>query len=228
MTTSDHCPHTEDAPLLALGALDADEAASLRAHAQTCAECRRALAQHDALVAKLDTALVREPAPAFDDLVFPRPPVTIAPGRAPRRRLAWLGAAAAACAAAVVVLVVLVGGGSAGPAALATIRSELPGATTSGQARLFNPDRPDGVLKLSLRDVPPAPSGTYYAVWVLPRGQKTMEAVGAFVPKSRSVDLTLSLPGKGDYRAVDVSIQRVGGPSAHSDRSLAGGAFRTT
>ncbi len=228
MTTSDHCPHIEDAPLLALGVLDADEAASLRAHAQTCAECRRALAEHDALVGKLDAALAREPAPSFDDLVFPPPAPAVRPRPARRRRLAWLGAAAAACAVIAIALVAFVGGGASGPAALATIRSELPGSATSGEARLFNPDRPDGTLKLHLRDVPAAPSGTYYAVWVLPRGQQTMEAVGAFVPKSRSVDLTLSLPGRGDYQAVDISIQRVGGPSAHSNRSLAGGAFRAT
>lgn len=228
MTTSNPCPHTDDTPLLALGALDEHEAASLRAHAETCAECSRALAEHDALVVQLDSALVREPAPAFEDLVFQRPePV---PARTPRRRrrVAWTGTAAGLSAAAAVVIVLLLGGGSASPAAIAAVHSELAGAKTSGEARLFHPDRPDGTLGLHLTDVPAPPQGTYYTVWVLPRGQKSMEAIGTFVPRGRDVDLKLNLPGSGDYEAVDISIQRVGGPSAHSGKSLAGGAFRVT
>ena len=228
MTTSDHCPHIEDAPLLALGVLDADEAASLRAHAEGCEECRarprRAGRTRRPSSTRLSCGSLRRRSTISCSRV--RRSIVARPAR--RRRLAWLGAAAATCAVIAIALVDLRRWRCAGPAALATIRSELPGGTTSGEARLFNPDRPDGMLKLHLSDVPPAPSGTYYAVWVLPRGEKTMEAVGAFVPKNRSVDLTLSLPGRGDYRAVDISIQRVGGPSAHSDKSLAGGAFRTT
>jgi Anti-sigma-K factor rskA len=225
MTTSNSCPHTDDTPLLALGALDEHEAAELRAHARSCEECRRALAEHDQLVGMLDQALVREPAPAFEDLVFPPQPAVTPRIPRRRRRIAWTGASAGLAAAAAVVLVLVLGGGSAAPAAIAAVHSELPGATTSGQARLFHPDRPDGTLELHLRDVPQPPAGTYYAVWVLPRGASTMEAVGTFVPRGRTVDLELSLPGSGDYGAVDVSIQRIGGPSAHSKRSLAGGAF---
>jgi hypothetical protein len=224
--TVDACPHIEDIPLLALGALDADEAAALREHAAGCAECSRALAEHDALVGRLDMAFAREPAPAFEGLVFPPPEVAPRPRRARRRRFAWAGATAGLAAAAVVALAITLGGGSPQPAAIAAVHSERAGATTSGQARLYHPERPDGVLKLHLSDVPAPPPGAYYAVWVLPRGQKAMEAVGTFVPRTRTVDLTLSLPGSGDYGAVDVSIQRVGGPSAHSKQSLAGGSFR--
>ena len=222
--TAETCPHIEDIPLLALGVLDDDETASLRAHAESCAECSRALAEHHALVGQLDAAFVREPAPAFESLVLPRPEVAARPRAARRRRFAWAGAGAALTAAAAVAIA-LVLGGSPGPTAVAAVHSELAGARTSGQARLFHPDRPDGRLELRLSDVPPPPAGTYYAVWVLPRGQATMEAIGSFVPRGRSIDLTLPLPGSGDYGAVDISIQRSGGPSAHSKRSLAGGAF---
>jgi Anti-sigma-K factor rskA/Putative zinc-finger len=224
--TADACPHIEDIPLLALGALDDDETTSLRAHAEGCAECRRALADHDAVVRQLDAAFAREPAPAFESLVLPRPEVAARPRRARRTRYAW-AAAGGALTAAAAVAVALALGGSSGPSAVAAVHSELAGATTSGEARLFHPDRPDGVLELRLSDVPPPPAGTYYAVWVLPRGQETMEAVGSFVPRSGAVDLKLSLPGSGDYGAVDISIQRTGGPSAHSKRSLAGGAFHS-
>ncbi len=224
MTNPTPCPHTDDAPLLALGALAEHEAAELRAHAPTCADCRRALAEHEALIGQLDRSLAREPAPAFDDLVFPRPePV---PARRPRRRrIAWAGAAAGLAAAAMLVLAFALGGGSPDPAAIASVAAE--GAATTGEAQLFRPDRPDGLLKLQLRDVPTPAEGTYYAIWVLPRGQETMESVGTFVPREHSVDLELTLPGSGDYAAVDISIQRVGGPSAHSGQSLASGAFRS-
>jgi hypothetical protein len=225
MTPSNPCPHTDDTPLLALGALDEHEAAELRVHAATCEQCRRSLAEHDALVGQLDTALAREPAPAFEDLVFTRPPVVAPRPARRRRRVAWAGAFAGV-AAAVVALVLVVGSGSAEPAAIAAVHSELTGVSTSGEARLFNPDRPDGTLQLHLSDVPAPPKGTYYAVWVLPRGEKTMEAIGTFGARGREVDIKLNLPGSGDYQAVDISIQRVGGPSAHSGKSLAGGAFR--
>jgi Anti-sigma-K factor rskA len=226
MNRSVPCPHTDDAPLLALGALEADEAAALRAHAAGCDECRSALAAHEALVDQLEGAIARTPAPSFDDLALaPLPaPEVLRPRR--RRRTAWAGSAAGLAVAAAAALVFLLGGGSS-PAAVAAVRSELPGAMTTGQARLFHPDRPDGELELHLHDVPTLAPGTYYAVWVLPRGQQTMEAVGTFAPRGHSVDLKLPLPGSGDYRAVDVSIQRVGGPSAHSNRSLAGGPFRS-
>ena len=37
--------------------------------------------------------------------------------------------------------------------------------------------------------------------------------------------LELPLPGPGDYRAVDVSVEADGGPPEHSSVSLAGGSF---
>jgi hypothetical protein len=228
MTISGHCPHSDDAPLLALGVLDEHEAAALRAHALGCEPCRTALATHEALVGQLERSIERTPAPVFDELVLAAaPPSPVRARTSPRRRrLALAGAVTALAAAAVVALVVALGGGSsASPTAIAQVRSELAGSTASGLARLYHPDRADGLVKLRLRDVPRPAAGTYYAVWVLPRGRRTMEAVGSFVPRRSSVDLTLRLPGKGDYQAVDISIQRVGGPSAHSDRSLAGGAF---
>lgn len=225
MTRPGPCPHTDDAPLLALGALDEDEATALRAHIEDCEECRGALAAHESLVVQLEGGIARVPAPAFDDLALAPPPARPVPRARRRRRVVWMGAAAGLAAAAAAALVFLIGGGGASPAAIAAVRSELPGATTTGQARLFHPDRPDGQLELRLRDVPALAPGTYYAVWVLPRGERTMEPIGTFAPSGHSVDLTLPLPGRGDYQAVDVSIQRVGGPSAHSKLSLAGGAF---
>ena len=229
MTISNPCPHTDDTPLLALGALDEHEAASLRAHAATCEECRRSLAEHDALVGQLDMAFAREPAPAFEDLVFARPPVVAPrPARAAaahRLDRAFAGArrgcgrrARRSCSEAA----------RRAPRRSRPCTRSWPAWPRAARHASSTPTAPTARSSCTCSDVPTPPKGTYYAVWVLPRGEKTMEAIGTFVPRGSPVDLKLSLPGSGDYQAVDISIQRVGGPSAHSGTSLAGGAFRAT
>ena len=62
-------------------------------------------------------------------------------------------------------------------------------------------------------------------MWVLREGDEAMEAVGSFSPSRRDVELDLPLPGPGDYRAVDVSLEEDGGSPEHSGHSLAGGEF---
>jgi anti-sigma-K factor RskA len=96
----------------------------------------------------------------------------------------------------------------------------------SGQATLYGSNAAGGTVRLSLRDVPPAPSGHHYEVWVLrANGNGVMEAVGSFSPSTSDVRLDLPLPGPGDYAAVDISVEENGGSPAHSDTSLAGGTF---
>lgn len=220
MTPTGPCPRSEDAPLFALAVLDGDEAVGFAAHARVCPDCRRELAAHRQVVGRMQESFARVPAPSFDDLAFAGAPLP------PRRRVRYrLVGALGALAVATVVLALALGGSGTGPAATANVHSELAGASTTGQARLYHPDRVDGLVRLRLSDVPPAAPGTYYEVWVLPRGSTTMEPVGSFVPRSRSVALSLRLPGSGDYAAIDISIQQTGRASRHSGRSLAGGAF---
>jgi hypothetical protein len=84
------------------------------------------------------------------------------------------------------------------------------------------------VLRLELADVPPAPEGEHYEVWVLrPSSGDAMEAVGVFDPTTSEVSLELGLPGAGDYAAVDISVEPDAGPPEHSGTSLAGGEFET-
>jgi hypothetical protein len=56
-------------------------------------------------------------------------------------------------------------------------------------------------------------------------GGGAMEAVGSFTPDGDRATLELPLPGPGDYKAVDVSVEPDGGPAEHSAVSLAGGTF---
>ena len=73
--------------------------------------------------------------------------------------------------------------------------------------------------------MPPAPAGRHYEVWVLRRGAAAMSPLGRSGRPRRSVSLRLLLPGEGPYNAVDVSVQRDGGPNVNSGIHLASGAF---
>jgi anti-sigma-K factor RskA len=142
-----------------------------------------------------------------------------------RRRVLAVASAAAAAAAAVAVAVGVAVHDDDSPAARAALEA-APGATVTGAAALYGPRSDGGHLVVSLRDVPPAPSGHHYEVWVLPAGSDAMLSVGTFDPDTTGdVELDLPLPQRGSYAAVDVSVEEDGGPAAHSDTSIATGAF---
>jgi anti-sigma-K factor RskA len=145
----------------------------------------------------------------------------------PRARRRWLGPAAAVAsvaAAAVVAIAVLAGGGDG--LGDPDVRVAITGkdSAVTGTAALYTPAAAGGMVRVSLDDVPAAPSGHHYEVWVLREGSDEMEAVGSFTPTSSRVELELPLPSPGDYAAIDISIEENGGPPAHSGTSLAGGA----
>jgi len=155
------------------------------------------------------------------------PEATVVPlvPRSRRRILLPLAAGIAAVAAVALVAILVARGDRGAPVdGLAVIAGKSDPSVT-GEAVLRGSTAAGGTVHVSLRDVPPAPSGRHYEIWVLRRSGTQMEAVGAFSPASSHVELDLPLPGPGDYAALDVSIQRNGGPPAHSNTSLAGGTF---
>lgn len=182
-----------------------------------------------ATLAALERALprVRPPEGLLDRILAEvSPEARVVPlRRTPRARrlLAPLAGAAAAVAAVAVLAVVLGDGGGASPAARAAIAG---GAVpeVEGEALLYE-DAGAGVVRVTLRNVPPAPAGHHYEVWVLPRGGDAMESLGTFTESGERVELELELPGPGSWAAIDVSVEEDGGPPAHSDTSLAGGVF---
>ncbi len=113
-----------------------------------------------------------------------------------------------------------------GPAAMTrflNLVSAEPSAQLAGSVKLFDPDSSDGHVVLRLRNVPDAPAGHHYEVWVLRPGEGAeMEAIGAFTPTDGRASLTLPLPGPGEYVALDISIQENAGPPEHSGTSLGG------
>jgi len=157
-----------------------------------------------------------------------RPEAAVVPLRpvSRRRPLAPIVAVAAVAAAAVVAIAVVTAGGDGlgSPDARAAISGKSD-AAVSGEATLYGEAEADGKVLVSLSDVPPAPSGHHYEIWVLRDGSAEMEAVGTFTPASGNVRLELPLPGPGRYAAVDISVEENGGSPAHSDTSLAGGTF---
>ena len=152
--------------------------------------------------------------------------ISLGPRRLARPRLLAAGAAVAAVAAALVVVLVTRAGTGTRPAAVAAIVAHEPGTDVRGTARLYDPTRADGTVRVTLDAVPAPPTGHHYEVWVLERGQSTMTAIGSFTPAARSASLELPLPAPGDYAAVDISVQEDNGPAEHSSISLAGGTFR--
>lgn len=194
-------------------------------------EHRQQFEDDQATIAFVERSLPRvlPPADMFDRILAEiRPEATVVPlrPRAHRRIIVPVTGALAAVAAVVLIAVVALGGDDLGPPdARAAISGKSDPAVT-GEAKLFGANADGGTVRVSLREVPPAPSGHHYEVWVLRRDAGgEMEAVGSFTPTSSNVTLDLPLPGPGDYAAVDVSVEENGGPPIHSDTSLAGGTF---
>lgn len=234
----------------ALGSLSSDESRALQDKAARDHALAAELARYRSVVLALEAAVAREPAPAgLLDGVLSRiqaeeqaaRPLTAErrdrPTEAAERRARWswrprsfvpVFAAGFATAAAVAALAFVLGTrAELGPTtAVAALQGKPEYAAVHGTATLHDSNEQDGHLVLELDDVPAPPPGEHYEVWVLRAESKgQMEAVGVFVPSGRNVKLDLGLPGPGDYRAIDVSVERDGGPPEHSSTSLAGGTF---
>jgi len=170
---------------------------------------------------------VTPPDGLFDRILAEVKPQAVVVPLRPRshRRVVVAVAAGLAAVAAVAVLAVVLSGGAGPPVdGRAAITGKSDPAVT-GEAVLRGSTADGGTVHVSLNDVPVAPDGHHYEVWVLRQGGHEMEAVGVFSPASSHVELELPLPGPGDYAAVDVSVESDGGSPAHSGTSLAGGTF---
>jgi anti-sigma-K factor RskA len=226
----------------ALGALTPEESRRLADAADADA---RLAAQRDAdraVVAALEATVARvsPPADLGDRIIaLTRAEAASAPAPAAPRRWrdalrrrplipALAGAVAVAAAAVAITLVVTRDPGLGTPATEAAVVAHDPGSGVGGTAALYDPSRPDGKVVVDLTELPPAPSGHHYEVWVLRTGAAEMEAVGSFSPDRPSVHLELPLPGAGAYGALDVSVEEDGGPAGHSGKSVAGATFGAT
>ena len=162
-------------------------------------------------------------------LVEIRPEATVIPlrpGKAQRRIVVAAATTFAAVAAVIAISILAPGRNSLGPADARAAIAGKSDPAVAGEARLYGSGAGGGTVEVTLRDVPAAPRGHHYEVWVLRRnGGGQMEAIGSFTPTAHTVKLDLPLPGPGDYAAVDISVEQDGGSPQHGNTSLAGGAF---
>lgn len=238
--------HDEIRELLAVYAVDAiadrSERHAVERHLETCAECRLEVEEHREALASLtseeDDEIARAVWGSLRERIAAAPAEQhgtpdqadrdegagkVVPLR-PRAGRLVAGAAAIAAASVLVTLAVTRDGSPGSPAQTAAIvAADQQVAAVTGRVRVFQPESASGRLVVNLENVPDAPAGHHYEVWVLrPGGQVEMEPVGAFTPQDGRADLDLSLPGPGEYVAVDISIQENGGSPVHSGKSLAG------
>ena len=189
----------------------------------------------DETVRRLERGLPRvaPPADLLDGVLARIEDEAPAPARrAPRRSLAdllprWRPAAlglTAAAAVALVLTLVLPGGGLGSPDARAAVVAHR-GSGVQGEADLFRTGSARGEVVVRFRNLPAAPAGHHYTVWVLRQGSHEMTPVGSFTPSGRTVRLVLPLPGPGRYAALDVSLQGNDAPPANSGLSVAGASF---
>jgi Anti-sigma-K factor rskA/Putative zinc-finger len=234
----------------AAGAIDdASERATVEAHLDRCAACRGELADHRAMLAELtpdaaaagdatwDAIRAAISAPPVstpaDDAAFATSAAETGGGAVvipfPRRRLLAIASPlAAAAAAALVTFAVMQGDGGLGsPAIDVPLRAQAQTVSVSGSVALYAPHTHSGRLVIELSSIPDPPAGHHYEVWVLRPGDGVeMEAVGAFTPANGRARLVLGLPGPDTYVAVDISVQKDGGPPEHSGESVAGASLQ--
>ncbi len=220
----------------ALGALDASDSAELAAEVERDPVLAAELDDYRTTVAMLESTVARE-RPSHDLFagilaeIEPQPAGRVA--AEPERRWSWrfalpAFAVGAATAAAVFAIALALDSSSSpgAPDAVAEVAGTPEFVDVRGEARLYGSTQPGGVVRLELADVPEAPDGSHYEVWVLrPSAGEAMEAVGVFDSSGAEVELELGLPGAGDYAAVDISLEPDAGPAEHSGTSLAGGTF---
>ncbi|MBM3676609.1 MAG: anti-sigma factor [Actinobacteria bacterium] len=233
MTTLAHEEMQELLGAYALDAVDGSERRAFEQHLGDCADCRDEVARHRETLALL--AIDEDvPEAIWEDIAtriaMPRADESarLEHGgarviRFPLRRVtAWVAPAAAAAAAVAITLGVTGGDDLGKPVHDAAVESLSQEADVAGTVALYRPDQPNGRIVIDLRNVPPPPAGHHYEVWILrPGADVEMEAIGAFTPHNGVARIELSLPGPGEYVALDISVEENGGPPEHSGTSLA-------
>ena len=101
-------------------------------------------------------------------------------------------------------------------------------ADVRGQAELFAPESTSGRLVLELEDVPDAPAGHHYAVWVLRPGDRRRDGAGGGVQPAwtGARRLELPLPGRASTSRSTSRCRRTAAHRCTRGTSLAGAIVR--
>ena len=99
-------------------------------------------------------------------------------------------------------------------------RAALDTPTVHGQARLYRDH-----ITIQVGDLPPAPAGHHYQVWLKPRDSASLRLVGRLEPKRGAASLEAPLPGRGPFAAYRVSLDRDVPPATRPGVSIVQGTF---
>ncbi|WFG44950.1 anti-sigma factor domain-containing protein [Pseudonocardia alni] len=226
-----------DPDRLALAALPSEpEDPEIAGHLRGCGPCRRHVES-----LRRTVRLARDGSPDAASEVPPErvwdaiaaeigtegagPRAVTGPAAPPHRRRARLAVAVAVAAA-----VGLLAGGVAGAAltrpaadevvASAPFSSAPDGATpVTGTVSMTE----DGVMRVEIPGIAPAPAGSYYEVWLGDATMTEVVGVGGLRTDEDGAHGTLTLPTgvpDGRFGMVDVSVQPLGGDGSHSGLSV--------
>lgn len=220
-------PIDQLAPLIG-GELDLRELRDVINHVRRCPVCQAEMVEIAAGLGAL-RAIDRE---GLDDIADPPPlavhPLEVAPSptqRPFRSKRSRVVSTAVAAVAAVIVLV------SAGVLVRSQLDSE-PASTNVATAELVPKGLIDatGIVTMTDKDgnqvmsvetsqLPPAPDGEFYEVWLLQPETGQMLAVGV-LPDGGAASFALPADLVANYQAVDVSLQPDNGLVVHSGNSV--------
>jgi hypothetical protein len=222
---TEHDRFRDDCGAYVLGALEEQEAEALRGHLASCIVCRDDVDRLTAAAEVLGLGVPQFAAPpelrarvldavrAEAALSEPAP----ARRRATRRRrpvaaLPWLGGLAGAALALGVLLGALVIAPGA-PATRIISASVAPAARWHAQRAPVASLRETGTQgQLVVADLPPAPSGRIYEVWIRRGGRA--EATAVLFDATSAGTATVAVPDIGGASAVMVTAERLGGARA--------------
>lgn len=140
---------------------------------------------------------------------------SIAAARSRKRRLAPLLGLVAAAAAALIAVVVLSQGDGGPPTERYALAGTALSPTSSAQAQIESLSAGDAIT-LTLKGLPPAPAGAYYAAWV--SGPRGTVGVGSFHWRKGGIPIELwSGVDTRRYPRFTITLQREGASPAMSD-----------
>ena len=110
--------------------------------------------------------------------------------------------------------------GPTGPDVLASAPLQPEGTVVAARGLIeMSGAGDDQVMTVKTAELPPAPAGSFYEVWLLQPGSGQMLAVGV-LPGSGTGSYALPADILGRYQAVDISLQPDNGVITHSGDSV--------
>jgi anti-sigma-K factor RskA len=217
---NDHDRFRDDCGAYVLGALEQPEAAALREHLDSCVICRDDVDRLNAVVEVLGLGVPMLSPPAelrarVLDVVRGEAALfeQAAPRAAPRRRRVPTLRPLAGFAGAALALGIVLGALVIAPGSSST---RVVSAAVAPASRWHAARAPVAVLResgsqgeLVLSDLPPAPSGRIYEVWIRRGGRPQPTSV--LFDATSGGSATVAVPDLADASAVMVTAERLGG-----------------